>query len=390
MAKSRVKKRPDGRYAMQIYIGMVDGKRKYKTVYGATPKEVERKAEEVRLMLGRGLDVAAMRDTVKSWADRWLKVKQATVSPAHYVTCTQKAGVICQWLGRMPITELRTADIQEMIFSLAKCNPYTGKPTAKRTLVEYRSVVHQICQMAIDNRLMDYNPAGAVQIAASAPRQRRRALTREERGWIINTPHRAQTAAMLMMLAGLRRGEVIPLTWPDIDLAGGTVRVNKSVYKDGNQFRVKAGAKTGAGERLVQIPQVLIDYLSRLRHDHLLVCPDTHGEMMSETSWRRMWESYQKELNARWGHGGASKYTPGGLPDVIPKITPHMLRHTFCSLLYQAGVDVVTAKEQMGHSDVKTTLEIYTHLDTEYKRKSMDKLDSYLSGDASHMQVKGS
>ena len=71
MAKSRVKKRPDGRYAMQIYIGMVDGKRKYKTVYGATPKEVERKAEEVRLMLGRGLDVAAMRDTVKNWADRW-------------------------------------------------------------------------------------------------------------------------------------------------------------------------------------------------------------------------------------------------------------------------------------------------------------------------------
>lgn len=384
------KKRKDGRFRVSIYIGTVDGKPKYKYVYGNTQKEAKQKAEEIRLMLGRGLDVAAMRDTVESWAERWLKVKQATVSPAHYVTCTQKAGVICQWLGRMPITELRTADIQDMIFSLAECNPYTGKPTAKRTLVEYRSVVHQICQMAIDNRLMDYNPAGAVQIASSAPRQRRRALTREEQGWIINTPHRAQTAAMLMMLAGIRRGEVIPLTWPDIDLSAGTVRVNKSVYKDGNIFKVKSGAKTGAGERLVQIPQVLINYLSGLQQNHLLVCPDTHGEMMSETSWRRMWESYQKELNARWGHDGASKYTPGGLPDAIPKITPHMLRHTFCSLLYQAGVDVVTAKEQMGHSDVKTTLEIYTHLDAEYKRKSVGKLDEYLKENMGQIWVKSS
>ena len=55
-------------------------------------------------------------------------------------------------------------------------------------------------------------------------------------------------------------------------------------------------------------------------------------------------------------------------------------------MLYLAGVDVLTAKEQLGHSDIKTTLSIYTHLDQIYKRKSMKKLDDYLSGKSS-MQV---
>ena len=48
MAKSRVKKRPDGRYAMQIYLGLKEGKRHYKTVYGSSPKEVQNKADDVR------------------------------------------------------------------------------------------------------------------------------------------------------------------------------------------------------------------------------------------------------------------------------------------------------------------------------------------------------
>ena len=71
---------------------------------------------------------------------------------------------------------------------------------------------------------------------------------------------------------------------------------------------------------------------------------------------------------------------------VIPKITPHWLRHTFATILYFAGVDILTAKEQLGHSDIKTTLGIYTHLDKQYKRKSMSRLDEYLD-DASRMQV---
>ena len=62
----------------------------------------------------------------------------------------------------------------------------------------------------------------------------------------------------------------------------------------------------------------------------------------------------------------------------IPNITAHWLRHTYATLLYLSGVDILTAKEQLGHADIQTTLNIYTHLDTIYKQKQVLKLDEYL------------
>lgn len=61
----------------------------------------------------------------------------------------------------------------------------------------------------------------------------------------------------------------------------------------------------------------------------------------------------------------------------IPPITAHGLRHTFATMLYLAGVDILTAKDQLGHADIKTTLEIYTHLDKIYKKKNISELDDY-------------
>ena len=63
---------------------------------------------------------------------------------------------------------------------------------------------------------------------------------------------------------------------------------------------------------------------------------------------------------------------------VIRTFTPHELRHTFCTLLYKAGVDVITARDQMGHKDISVTQGIYTHLDKTEKKRKMVQLDRYL------------
>jgi len=67
-----------------------------------------------------------------------------------------------------------------------------------------------------------------------------------------------------------------------------------------------------------------------------------------------------------------------GLPMRIEPFTPHQLRHTFCTLMYFAGVDVLTARDQMGHKDISVTLGIYTSLDKKFKKKKINRLDSYL------------
>ena len=73
------------------------------------------------------------------------------------------------------------------------------------------------------------------------------------------------------------------------------------------------------------------------------------------------------------------RHEPKGVPMVIEGFSAHQLRHTYASMLYMAGVDVVTAKELMGHADVQTTLEIYTHLSKSHKVKEISKLDEYLA-----------
>ena len=73
------------------------------------------------------------------------------------------------------------------------------------------------------------------------------------------------------------------------------------------------------------------------------------------------------------------KFSPEKIPFVIEPFTLHCLRHTFCTMMYEAGVDILVAQKQMGHSDVKTTLAIYTHLEQEHKQNNISKLDEYIS-----------
>lgn len=381
MARAKNSKRSDGRLQSKVYLGVVDGKTKYKYVYASTQKELNAKIDEVKLQLGKGLDVSAQRDTFGEWTQRWLKLKKTEVADKRYRSYLAATKYV-EHLKNVPAAKIRTQDIQDVIIDNFQLSDYT--------LRQIKSVCLQILQLAADNRVIEYNPASAVKIPKKgAESSERRALTQEEQQWIIDTPHRAQTAAMIMMFAGLRRGEVIPLLWSDIDLCAKTISVSKSVESIDGKFVIKSGAKSEAGNRVVYIPQILVNYLKTVdRKNNLLVCPSAKGVMMSENAWKRLWNSYLSELNFKYGDFSRildfkkpkSRFAPVTIPIVIPRFTAHWLRHTYITMLYFAGVDVLTAKEQAGHSDINTTLAIYTHLDKQHKARQINKLNDYLNG----------
>ena len=388
MARIKNKARDDGRLQSKVYIGTKSGKKQYKYVYATNAKELEQKVQELKTKLNKGLDLTADRDTFGYWGEKWLKLKKIEVSAGRYVTyCARYKNL--EPLYSMNISKIKATDIQDIIIDCAtEPSERTGKPLAKKTLIEIRNTASQIIKLAIQNRVLDYDCAEAVKIPKSAESSTRRALTDEEQRWITDTPHRAQTAAMIMMYAGLRRGELLALTWQDINLEEGTISVTKSVELIKGLPHIKPGGKTDAATRTVYIPRKLISYLQNTPHDPLgLVCPTVKGTPMTDTAWRRLWDSYLADLNIKYGDwsgcmqtGGKrpAKHSPMEKPFLIPRITPHWLRHTFITMLYMAGVDVLTAKEQAGHADISTTMSIYTHLDEKYKRKSISKLDEYL------------
>ena len=370
MAKRKLTKRADGRYQSQIYLGTdANGKRIVKTLYGRTQKELEEKERILKVRLSKGFDIMAERKTFGEWAELFMEAKRAenisTGRLANYGYALEKFAPIFSY----PLEKLYPID------------------SSKALLTEMKRAAGGVYRMAISNRVVEFNPITDVRISAIQKKEPKRILTEEEQRWIREMPHRAQAAAMIMLYAGLRRGELVPLMWSDIDFAAGTISVTKTVECVNGKFLLKNGAKSESGVRTITMPQILKEFLLRLRQEKIVslyVVPDAKGCMMSETAFRRMWSSYMTQLNFRYGDFSAygrmtSVHDPKGVPMVIEGFTAHQLRHTYASMLYMAGVDVVTAKELMGHADVQTTLEIYTHLSKSHKVKEISKLDEYLA-----------
>ena len=385
MAKKRNTKRDDGRYAVQVYIGIVDGKRKYKTAYGKTQKEAEAKATELRVALRKGIDISASNDLFKTWVEYWLASKRYEVSDDRYNALLSRSGVWLDHLKNTSINQIKPYDLQTILFSIAAKNPYTGKPMAKKTIRGYVQVINAIFDFAIDNRIIEYNPASSLKIPqTSKETTKRRALSETERQWVMEFEHKAKPSAMLMMLSGLRRGEATALQWNDIDFVNNKISVTKSYNFKSKEFKAPKNGKA----RVVAVPQILINYLKTLPRKSMFVLTNSQGKMMTDDSWRRMYESYMHDLNIAYGFKGnaPNKYSPIKIPMLITPFTPHELRHTFCTTMFEAGIDALTAKEQMGHADIQTTLSIYTHLSTKHKDLQINKLDAFFKN-ASQMQV---
>ena len=378
------KRREDGRYCRQVYIGKgADGKRKYRTFYAHSAREADRLAAEYRAAIGRGLDPAAAGRTVKDLLDALIAAKTAQGVGASWLRSLGNHRDHLQPIWAMQADKVRTADVQTMLNQLA------GEGLAHKTLGQIAGTLSAAFTLAIPE-VVQYNPCDRAVVPAGAPPKRREWLDDERQAWVRDTPHRAQRAAMLMMLSGLRRGEATALTWADIDLDARTISVTKSW--DFAAGKVK-GPKTAAGERVVHIPRLLADFLRAERAADpatLYVVHTVTGRRMTEIAWRRLWDSYMCDLNIKYGFfGSVNKHAVrtkleddqerGALPIVIRTFTPHELRHTFCTLLYRSGVDILTARDQMGHSSVQVTQEIYTHLDAKYKASKMEALDEYLA-----------
>lgn len=85
-------------------------------------------------------------------------------------------------------------------------------------------------------------------------------------------------------------------------------------------------------------------------------------------------------LNWHYADCPGSKFDPNGYPKMLT-IKPHQLRHTYATLLYLSGTDPLTASKLLGHSSVQLTLDIYTHLDEQYKTLDITNFNNFLEND---------
>lgn len=200
--------------------------------------------------------------------------------------------------------------------------------------------------------------------------------------------------AMLLISTGFRRGEALALTWGDVDYKSKTTSCSKQVI-----FRNTAhigDVKTKSGIRTVPLLSDLAKVLKRPKKakDTDYVFPAVNSSFFSQSSFERHWDHYCKDqgfkvcvLEEPRVSQQKHKYIYREYKNTL---TPHVLRHGYATMLYDAGVDAFTAQKLLGHAHIETTLAVYTHLSQRKKDESIQKLTAYVKNGYTTKQSKKS
>lgn len=315
-------------------------------------------------------------------AEEWFSLNMYGLSVKYIKSVKCSVQHLCRSFGGHDIAEIKPKDLDYIISSLSRLNPNTGKPAAKKTVQQMIRIANNIFDYAIENDLITKSPATNKKPPKHCTNKVIRSLTNTEKALVLTTPHRAKLPAMVMMFAGLRRGEIIALKWSDIDLGNQKIFVGKAAAAiSGNKFTINPHTKNG-NRRWVHIPDLLVHYLITEQKNarYSYVTSQIDGALHTPSSWNQMWRSYNKSLNiANNNQIGRSICDPKGIPRSLENIGAHMLRHTYATMLWTAGVDVKSAAKMLGHADVATTLKIYTHLEMEKEEVSISIFDDYIT-----------
>ena len=342
--KQRLKRRADGRYAC-VYHGQF--------FYGETADEALAKRDEYKRQEATGEYIRETGITVEQYAVEWLPLHKADVSPKCYADYKKQLDAMTDVIGDVKMKNV-TVDEAARVWK-----HYTGYSAS--TIKRARMLYIALFDSAIENDLCRKNPfRGRFAQPPKALSGTHRALTAEEIALVNSTPHRVQLAALIMLYAGLRRGEVLALTKRDIDLGNNVIRVNKAVRYVGNKATIEP-PKTVSGVRLVPI---LSNIRQALENAPQRIISAQKGGEMTSTAWKRAWDSYLHALSAAAGH-----------PVII---RPHDLRHTYCTMLRDAGVDMHQAMVWMGHADEKMILHVYDHVTNTRTEKAVEQVEKLL------------
>lgn len=168
---------------------------------------------------------------------------------------------------------------------------------------------------------------------------------------------------LLDLSTGLREGELLALTWNDIDLTKKTLRIEKSikevyVYDDENNRHIETIVqvpKTMASFRTIPIPSTIISKLKKVKNKNGIIFHDENMNYLKAKNVSYKWKKVLKDCN-------------------IPHKKFHSIRHTYASTLLKNGVDIQTVAELMGHSAIAIT-QIYLHSTSDQKYNAVNKLN---------------
>lgn len=376
----------NGKWRGQLVVGMKgDGTSERRSFSGTSRDEVQRKLNEFIQLANASFETRAIPDeetvgvetvvrsrtTVAQMAQRWLwDYKRIEI-------CSKT----CEWyehlihsmiephIGGVMLSRVNTLAVQTLINRLVMVDNY-----AARTVRGVRSILMQSFDLANQLGLMQGNPAVGVKL----PKIRRRGRKDEEK--VIPMEIRAKVlqaaqaepmmraAITTLLFTGLRIGELLALRWSDLNYTAKTLTVDEAVVRrpvyneQGDRIALKnvvAEPKTDDSYRTVRLSEPVIEalqawqaYLKDERYGCWLVRPDSFvftnrktRKPYTYTGFRAVYYHFLERNGLKECH-----------------LNLHSYRHTFATMLVEAGMNPKVVQSQLGHTSVNTTLGVYTHV----------------------------
>jgi integrase len=368
-------RRKDGRYEGAAYFLTTSGAHKRVRVYGKTREEVHAQLTEAVAKSRQGVPMPDRTWRLGAYLDDWLeRVVRPSKRPKTY---EQYEGAVRLYLkpglGTRQLRRLSVSEVQSFL------NRKLGEGHSVRKVQIIRTVLSAALTRAMREELVGRNVARLVEL----PEWHKTAVhpwsVEEARQFLdVARSHSLYPAFLLLLLCGLRRGEVLGLRWQDVDLGTDEIYVRQQVQRVGRELLV-GPLKTKAGQRNLPLLDIVREALLAHRGQQ------ARARQVASSQWAGSGRDDELIFSTSSGRpieprNFVRSFWSVCQPNGIRVIKLHHLRHTTATLLKNLGVPVRDAQLILGHSSIIVTQEIYQHDDMAGRRSSLEQVESLLTG----------
>ena len=352
------------------------------TVYAPTLEGLRKKEEEINRT---EIDGASYHDggiTVVELLERYISLKQGvryatTVGYSFVLNLVKKEA-----FGQRYIRDIRPSDAKLWFMKLQR----DGRGYS--TITSVRGVVKPAFQMAYEEEILRRNPFDfKLSDVVKNDSKKRIALTQEQKdtfmGFIQRDKHfsRYYDEFTVLLETGMRVSELCGLTRDQLDFEKRKIWVDHQLVRKADGTLYVEKTKTESGCRFIPMTDnvyaALKNILANRRNPSVEYLVDGHSGFLLLDKNGKPCVAMHIEHHMQWAMKKYRKLHPN---DPLPTITPHVLRHTFCTDMANAGMDIKDLQYLMGHSDAEVTLNVYTHASYAHAESAMQKILQFQPG----------
>ena len=353
----------------------------WKDVRAKSKDELRQKLYDLETAQRMGI-VLDDKTTVAELAAQWYNNRKDKWSYSRKVDYINAINVhICPVIGGLLVKEVKPEQCQLVLSKMAQLSHSMQSKTV--------ATLKQIFACAEENGLILRSPCAKLK-AGGAKSKEKVPLTPEQCRALLEATKgtRAYLFIMLGLYAGLRREEICGLRWADVDLTATPPRltVNNAVRFEGTKSVFPSPLKTAAAHRTIPLPAGLATALAeeKKKSVSVFVIPAKAGGVATPQTVKNLMKIVaRRHTSTVVPLEPSDKESPRG-PKISRTldftITPHQLRHTYITSLCQSGMDIKKIQYLAGHSDIKMTLNVYSHVVNNSPDELIDTIERAFSG----------